>query len=285
MIGSIKKTNEILNKYNIRAKKGYGQNFLIDENILKKIIKTSGVTTEDVVIEIGPGIGALTEYLVQSSKKVVAFEIDKDMINILENELKSYSNLKIINEDFLKIDFKNIEDYFNDFQKVTVVSNLPYYITTPIITKLLLSDNRINEMYLMVQKEVGQRLAGKPKTKDYNALSVFMAYKSICKIEFDVPRNCFMPAPNVDSVVISIKRIKSDLNVNNEAHFLKFIQSIFIQKRKTFLNNITNAYPVSKEEVALVLEKQNHAVNVRSEELNLQEIYSLYNAIFASPKQ
>lgn len=280
MIGTQKRTQEILNRYKLFAKKGFGQNFLIDENILKKIIKVSGLSKDDGVLEIGPGIGALTEHLCLNAKKVLAYEIDKDMINVLSNELKS-DNLKVVNEDFLKVE-KNYLDYFSDCKKVLVISNLPYYITTPIITKLL-SDNLINEMYLMVQKEVGSRLAGKPKTKDYNALSVFMAYKSICRIEFAVPRNCFLPAPNVDSVIISAKSIKHDFKVNNEAHFLSFIQAMFTQRRKTLSNNLSNAYKISKEEISKILEGLNYSPQVRSEELSLEEIYKIYTTIFASP--
>jgi 16S rRNA (adenine1518-N6/adenine1519-N6)-dimethyltransferase len=281
MIGTLKKTQEILNKYDLYAKKGFGQNFLIDENILNKIIKVSGITKEDGVLEIGSGIGALTEYLCLNAKKVLAFEIDKDMINVLNNELKS-DNLKIVNEDFLKVK-NNYLDYFEGCKNVLVVSNLPYYITTPIITKLL-SDGLIDTMYLMVQKEVGSRLAGKPKTKDYNALSVFMAYKSICKIEFNVPRNCFYPAPNVDSVIISVKSTKHDFKVNDEGHFLSFIQAMFAQRRKTLLNNLSNAYKFSKEEIAKILEEFNYSSQIRSEELSLEEIYKIYTAIFTSPQ-
>lgn len=283
MIGTSRRTNEILKKYNLRAKKGYGQNFLIDENILNKIINTSGVTKDDGVIEIGPGIGALTEQLLINSKKVMAFEIDSDMISILNNELKEYSNLRIVNEDFLKVSSID-NDYFKDCNRIIVVSNLPYYITTPLISKLLLGFEDINEMYLMVQKEVGQRLSGKPKTKDYNALSVFMEYKSKTKIEFSVPRNCFIPAPNVDSVVISVKRVQSNLEVNNEPHFLKFVQAIFNQKRKTLINNLINSYSFLKDEIQEILIKLNHNESVRSEELSLNQIHELYMAIFNSPK-
>lgn len=284
MIGSIKGTNEILRKYNIKAKKGFGQNFLIDENILKKIVNISNISKDDGVIEIGPGIGALTEHLLINAKKVLAYEIDKDMLNILQNELKEHDNLKIINDDILKIDSVYDEEYFKGCKRVVVISNLPYYITTPIISKLLLNEPKLEEMYLMVQKEVGLRLAGKPKTKDYNALSVFIAYKGDCKIEFEVSRNCFLPAPNVDSVIISIKRMKNDLNVNNEGHFLNFVQAIFSQRRKTLLNNLSNSYNFSKEEIYEALEKLKHKTSVRSEELNLKEIHSLYIELFKAPK-
>jgi len=281
MIGNVKRTKEILEKYNLYAKKIYGQNFLIDENILRKIISISEITKDDGVIEIGPGIGALTEHLCINAQKVVAYEIDRRMIEVLNNELK-YDNLKIIEKDILKVD-KIIDEYLKDCKRVVVVSNLPYYITTPIISKLLLTEPDIEEMYLMVQKEVGLRLSGSPKSKDYNALSVFISYMGKCKIEFDVSRNCFMPVPNVDSVVISIKRQKRDYNLKNEGDFLRFIENIFIQKRKTFLNNLTRAYKVDKEKVIKVLLANGYKESLRSEELTIDEIYKLYTLIFTSP--
>lgn len=283
MIGTVRRTTEILNKYGLSVKKSYGQNFLIDENILRKIVNVSKITKEDGVIEIGPGIGALTEHLLINAKKVLAYEIDTRMIKVLEIELKDYDNLKIINEDVLKIDQVYDENYFKECKRVVIVSNLPYYITTPIISKLLLNEPKIEEMYLMVQKEVGLRLSGKPKTKDYNALSVFMAYLSECRVEFDVSRNCFLPAPNVNSVVISIKRIEREITVNNESHFLKFIQNIFIQRRKTFVNNLSKAYKIDKEKVMDILRRNGYKESLRSEELSLEEIYKLYKEIFTSP--
>lgn len=283
MIGTVRRTTEILNKYGLSVKKSFGQNFLIDENILRKIVNVSKITKEDGVIEIGPGIGALTEHLLINAKKVLAYEIDTRMIEVLETELKDYDNLKIINEDVLKIDQVYDENYFKECKRVVIVSNLPYYITTPIISKLLLNEPKIEEMYLMVQKEVGLRLSGKPKTKDYNALSVFMAYLSECRVEFDVSRNCFLPAPNVNSVVISIKRIEREITVNNESHFLKFIQNIFIQRRKTFVNNLSKAYKIDKEKVMDILRTNGYKESLRSEELSLEEIYKLYKEIFTSP--
>lgn len=283
MIGTVRRTTEILNKYGLSVKKSFGQNFLIDENILRKIVNVSKITKEDGVIEIGPGIGALTEHLLINAKKVLAYEIDTRMIEVLEIELKDYDNLKIINEDVLKIDQVYDENYFKECKRVVIVSNLPYYITTPIISKLLLNEPKIEEMYLMVQKEVGLRLSGKPKTKDYNALSVFMAYLSECRVEFDVSRNCFLPAPNVNSVVISIKRIEREITVNNESHFLKFIQNIFIQRRKTFVNNLSKSYKIDKEKVMDILRRNGYKESLRSEELSLEEIYKLYKEIFTSP--
>lgn len=284
MIGNINKTKEILNKYNLRAKKSFGQNFLIDENILKKIIKVSDITKDDGVIEIGPGIGALTEHLCINAKRVVAYDIDGDMIKILNNELSNYNNLTIIHKDFLEVNIEEELKKFEDCNRVIVISNLPYYITTPLLFKLLNANTRIEEMYLMMQKEVGARLSSKPRSKDYNALSVLMQYKTISKIEFDVSRNCFLPVPNVESVVISVKRIKNDYTPSNEPKFLSFIQNIFIQKRKTLLNNILSSYNFEKENIKEIIRKLGHSESVRSEELNLKQIIDLYEEIFNSPR-
>ena len=283
MIGSAKKTKEILKKYDIQARKNYGQNFLIDENILRKIVSTSEITKDDGVIEIGPGIGALTEVLLISAKRVLAYEIDKRLSNVIENELGHYSNLKIKNEDFLKANIEEDIIFFDDCPRIFVISNLPYYITTPIIFKLLESDNRIKDFYFMVQKEVGLRLTSKPNTKDYNSLSVLISYKAKAQICFDVSRNCFTPSPDVESVIIHIERRKNDFSVKNERNFIKFIQSIFTQRRKTLVNNINAVYGVSKVEIAKKIGELGFNSNIRSEELNLYEIKTIYEKIFESP--
>lgn len=284
MIGNIKKTNEILKKYNLRAKKGYGQNFLVDENVLKKIVSTANITKEDGVIEIGPGIGALTEVLLQKSKKVLAYEIDNYLVDVLNDVLSEYDNLKIINKDFLEVNLDEDILYFDDCRRIVVVSNLPYYITTPIIFKLLSETNRVEEYLLMVQKEVGLRLTSNPNTKDYNALSVLMKYKTESNIAFEISRNCFSPIPNVDSVIIYIKRKQSDLRVKNEAKFLKFIQAIFNQRRKTMVNNINTYYHLEKEKIVDILTTLGYNSNVRSEVLSLEDIHQIYLTIFESPQ-
>lgn len=284
MIGNIKKTNEILKKYNLRAKKGYGQNFLVDENVLKKIVSTANTTKEDGIIEIGPGIGALTEVLLENSKKVLAYEIDNYLVEVLNDVLSKYHNFKIINEDFLEANLEEDISYLDDCKRIVVVSNLPYYITTPIIFKLLSETNRVNEYVLMVQKEVGLRLTSKPNTKDYNALSVLMKYKTESSLAFEVSRNCFIPIPNVDSVIIYIKRKQSDLRVNNEANFLKFIETIFNQRRKTMVNNIINYYRFEKEKILEILNGLGYNPNIRSEVLSLEDIHRIYLRIFESPQ-
>ena len=276
MIATLKRTKEILDKYNLHAKKGYGQNFLVDSNIVKRIVSESNINKEDGVIEIGPGIGSLTEELLNRSKKVLCFEIDKDMIQILNDNLKS-ENLKIIEKDFLKVDFNKDLEFLSDCKEIKVVSNLPYYITTPILFKLLEADIEINEYYFMVQKEVGERFSGKPKTKDYNSLSVAIDYQATAKILFNVNRNSFYPSPNVDSVVIEVKKEKKDYRVNNKADFLKFVQNIFAQRRKTLVNNINQAYGLSKAEIADILKNNGYKETTRSEELSTEEIVNLYN--------
>lgn len=279
MIGNPKKTNEILDKYGLRAKKGFGQNFLVDENILKKIITSANLSKNDGVIEIGPGIGALTEFLGKYAKKVLCFEIDKTLINVLEDNL-DMSNIVIKNKDFLKVNLKEEIQYFNECKRILVISNLPYYITTPIIFKLLEDNLGINSYYFMVQKEVGQRITGVPKTKDYNALSVLMKYKTESEILFPVPRKCFMPSPNVDSVIIKIVYDKMDLGIINESHFSKFIQNLFYQRRKTLVNNLNATYNISKDQISKVLVGLNYSTTIRSEELNIIEISQLYKKIF-----
>lgn len=267
-----------LKEKKLYAKKQYGQNFLIDKNVLNKIISISNVTKEDTVIEIGPGMGCLTEFLCLNAKKVICYEIDKDMVNILNNSIvKQYDNVSIINNDFLKEDLS----IYNNEEKCTnikVVANLPYYITTPIIFKLL-SETKISQFTFMVQKEVGERLTGKPNTKDYNALSVVMQLKTDSKLVAKVGPNSFYPAPNVDSVLLLVKTIKNVLEANLEAKFIKFVQDIFAQRRKTIINNINDKYGKNKQQLIEIFEKNNININVRAESLDLNEIKDLFNIV------
>ncbi len=275
MISSISKTTEVLKKYNLFAKKKYGQNFLIDTNICKKIASVSGIDKNTVVFEIGPGIGAMTEILSEIAHKVICFEIDSDMVTILENEL-SKDNIEIINIDFLKVELeKYINEYFKNY-KIVVVSNLPYYITTPIIFKLLDYANYFEKLVFMVQKEVGERLSAKPHTKDYGSLSVIINLKGSTKKEFDVSRNCFYPIPNVDSQIVSIETKKNDCSEKYGPKFEEFIQNIFAMKRKTLCNNILNKYDINKEELIKVLNELRLSETVRAENLTLEEIKKLY---------
>lgn len=277
MIASVSKTKEILTKYELQAKKKFGQNFLIDSNIVSKIVKTANINKETVVIEIGPGIGAMTELLAKEAKKVYCFEIDKDMVEIVANEIvnKGAENVEIHEIDFLKVNLKDF-DFGNN--RVIVVSNLPYYITTPIIFKLL-NENVVSEIYVMVQDEVGRRLVGLPGTKDYGSLSVMIKLLAEAKFEFKVGRNCFLPAPNVDSGIVSIKRIKNDYNLKNEANFLKFTQLIFEMRRKTLINNLLKIYSFEREKVEMILKELGVEISCRAESLNLEEIIKIYKEL------
>lgn len=269
-----------LKQKNLYAKKQYGQNFLMDKNVLNKIIDISNITKDDIVIEIGPGMGCLTEYLCLNAKEVICYEVDKDMVSILNDTIiKLYNNVSIINEDFLKVDLS----IYNTEEKclnVKVVANLPYYITTPIIFKLL-SETKINQFTFMVQKEVGERLTGKPNTKDYNALSVVMQLKTNSKIAYKVSPNSFYPVPKVDSVLLSVKTIKNDYEGNLEAIFIKFVQNIFEQRRKTIINNISDKYRLNKQQLIELFTKNNININVRAESLDLDEIKQLFDLIMS----
>lgn len=281
MIASVSKTKEILNKYNLRAKKQFGQNFLIDGNIIRRIVNTAGVNKTCGVIEIGPGIGALTEEIAKHAKKVLCYEIDSDMVKILNENLNA-DNVKIVLEDFLKADIEQSLKYFEDCDRVVVMSNLPYYITTPIIFKLLENENRIEDFYFMVQKEVGDRLTGKPKTKDYNSLSVLIDFQANANLEFMVSRKCFLPEPNVDSAIIHIKKVKKDYSVNNKANFLKFVQNIFALRRKTLVNNLSSQYGIKKEDSIDILKKLGYKETIRSEELLIDEMIKIYEEFFVN---
>lgn len=283
MIGNIKNTKSILEKYQLRAKKNFGQNFLVDENILMKIVEAAGPDLETGVLEIGPGIGALTEVLLQNFCKVLAFEIDNNLFSLLEEELKEYKNLKLVNKDFLKVDLEKEFEYFSDCKRVIVVSNLPYYITTQIILRFLEEDYRIEELFFMVQKEVAERLVAEKGTKDYGSLSVLMKYRSDAEILFHVSRNCFLPRPNVDSAVIKLKKRKVDLGIKNENQFLKFIRNIFTQRRKTLVNNLLQTYGFSREKIYELLRDVGINENVRSEALSLEKIAEIYKGIFEAP--
>ncbi len=274
----VDKVLEILNKNQLFAKKKFGQNFLIDKNILNKIIEISNITKNDIVIEIGPGLGCLTEFLALSAKKVICYEIDIDMIKMLEENLVSeYDNISIINGDFLKADLTEYKNE-NQCENIKVVANLPYYITTPIIFKLL-SETKIKQFTLMVQKEVGERLTGVPNTKDYNSLSVAMKYKTDSKIAKKVGPNCFYPAPNVDSVLLLVKALKMDSDQNFDAKFLKFTQDIFEQRRKTVINNLNGKYNMNKEKLIEIFNVNKLDINLRAETMTVEDILELFKII------
>ena len=221
----------------------------------------------------------MTEVLTQKAKKVLAYEIDNDMVEILQNNIKA-DNFKILNVDFLKADLNKDLEFFDDCDRVVVVSNLPYYITTPIIFKLLASETRITEFYFMVQKEVAQRFTGKPNTKDYNSLSVLIQYRTNAKILFNVPRTCFHPAPDVESAIIKLVKVKRDYDIANEEKFISFVQNLFALRRKTIVNNLSSKYSFSKEQISNVLIEEGFSDKARAEELDLSEIVKLYKAFF-----
>ena len=278
MISTKNKTIEILNKNGVFAKKKFGQNFLIDTNVVMKIAKTANITKETGVIEIGPGIGAMTEVLAEQAYKVLCFEIDADMVKILGEEVKN-DNVKIVNEDFLKVDLNDEIDYFDKVKNIVVVSNLPYYITTPIIFKLLEYSDRIDKMVFMVQKEVSERLTAKPGTKDYGSLSVMIELNGKMKKEFNVSRNCFYPAPNVDSEIVSMEIDKNDSSLKKDPNFWKFTQSIFEMKRKTLANNICKKINISRDNLYKIFNKLGISESARAESLALNQIEELYNSI------
>lgn len=277
-LGNPTKTNEILKKFNLTAQKRYGQNFLVDSNILEKIVDAAGITKDDMVLEIGPGIGTLTQYLCESAGKVIAVEIDRQMIPVLEYTLADYDNVKIINDDVLKVDIAKLVAEENGGKPVKVVANLPYYITTPIIMGLLETDVPIESITVMIQKEVAARMQEGPGSKDYGALSLAVAYYSKAEVKMIVSPNCFIPRPNVDSAVIRLdKYANPPISVNNPQKMFRIIKGAFEQRRKTLTNALSHssAYSIDKEKVEEALIKMGKNANIRGEELKLEEFAQL----------
>ena len=232
-----------LNRYGFDFKKKFGQNFLIDENVVEKIVREAGVTKDDFVVEVGPGIGTMTQILCENAREVVAVEIDKKLIPILtEDTLSYYDNVTVINEDILKLDIKKLADEKNEGRPIKVVANLPYYITTPIIMGLFESHVPLDSITIMVQKEVADRMQCGPGTKDYGALSLAVQFYAKPKVVLNVPASCFMPRPNVDSAVIRLERFKTPpVDVKNEHLMFRIIRASFNQRRKTMLNSVGNS--------------------------------------------
>lgn len=278
MIGTPKKTFEILKKYGFTFKKSLGQNFLIDSNILNRIVDGAGVDKTVGVIEIGPGIGSLTEALAKKAKKVISFEIDGRLLPILAETLADYNNVEIINNDILKVDVDNIiAEKMSDCDKIMVVANLPYYITTPILTHLIENTEKIDGYVVMMQREVANRLNAKVGTKDYNSLTILLNYYTDVEYLFTVPKKVFVPAPNVESAVVKIMtKEKKEFEVNQK--FFKFVRSCFVQRRKTLLNNLISSYGKDKKQglQASCFDSEIEATR-RSETLTLTEFYNLYN--------
>ena len=281
-LGNPQNTIAILQKYHFNFQKKFGQNFLIDTHVLEKIIDAADVTKEDLVLEIGPGIGTMTQYLCENAREVVAVEIDKALIPILEDTLSSYNNVEIINKDILKVDIQKLVQEKNDGKPIKVVANLPYYITTPIIMELFESHVPIDSVTVMVQKEVADRMQVGPGTKDYGALSLAVQYYANPKIVANVPPNCFMPRPNVGSAVIRLTRHEvPPVEVKDEAMMFRIIRASFNQRRKTLVNGLANSgsFALSKEEIAGVIRELGVSENIRGEVLTLEQFAALSNLI------
>ncbi len=284
-LGIPQNTIAILQKYNFNFQKKFGQNFLIDTRVLERIIESAEITKEDCVLEIGPGIGTMTQYLAEAAREVVAVEIDKNLIPILQNDtLAEYDNVTIINDDILKVDINEIVQEKNNGQPIKVVANLPYYITTPIIMGLFESHVPLKSITIMVQKEVADRMQVGPGTKDYGALSLAVQYYAKPEIVANVPPNCFIPRPNVGSAVIRLTRHKKPpVEVRDEAYMFALIRASFNQRRKTLINGLTNAgnLGVTKEQIVEALEQMRLPATVRGEALTLEQFGELSNLLKA----
>ena len=281
-LGIPQNTIAVLQKYDFVFQKKFGQNFLIDTHVLEKIIGAAGITKEDMIIEIGPGIGTMTQYLAELARKVVAVEIDRALIPILADTLQEYDNVTVLNEDILKVDIAKLVAEENNGKPVKVVANLPYYITTPIIMGLFESHVPLESITIMVQKEVADRMQAKPGTKDYGALSLAVQYYAEPEIVANVPPNCFMPRPNVGSAVIRLERHeKPPVDVKDESHMFRLIRASFNQRRKTLVNGLHNdgGLQLSKEQVAEALEKMQLSVTIRGEALTLAQFAELSNQL------
>lgn len=277
-LGIPQNTIAVLQKYNFNFQKKFGQNFLIDTSVLDRIISAAEITKEDCVLEIGPGIGTMTQYLAESAREVVAVEIDKALIPILQDTLSEYDNVTVINEDILKVDINRIVQERNEGRPIKVVANLPYYITTPIIMGLFESHVPLKSITIMVQKEVADRMQVGPGTKDYGALSLAVQYYAKPQIVANVPPNCFMPRPNVGSAVIRLTRYEQPpVQVQDEKKMFALIRASFNQRRKTLVNGLTNApeLKLTKEAVAGALEKMNLSPTIRGEALTLEQFARL----------
>ena len=287
-LGNPTGTIEILKKYNFNFQKRFGQNFLIDSHILEKIVESAEITKEDCVLEIGPGIGTMTQYLAESAGQVIAVEIDESLIPILEDTLSPYDNVSVINEDILKVDIQKLVEEQNAGKPIKVVANLPYYITTPIIMGLFESHVPLDSITIMVQKEVADRMQVGPGTKDYGALSLAVQYYAKPEIIANVPPNCFMPRPNVGSAVIRLTRHETvPVQVEDEKLMFRLIRASFNQRRKTLANGLNNSPEIhlSKEVIQESIEELGVPVTIRGEALTLEQFAALSNIIGRRMKQ
>lgn len=267
-----KETKFIMNKYNITANKNYGQNFLIDENIIQAIVEKAEVSKNDLIIEIGPGLGNLTKYLLDSAGKVICIELDTKVIRILQDRFSLFNNFELINNDILKVDLKQLIKDNSQFRSVKVVANLPYYITTPIIMKLLEDHLNLESITVMVQKEVALRITETPGGKETGAITYSINYYTNPSIVLNVSKECFIPSPKVDSAVIKLELLKQPkVQVQNEELFFKIIKTAFLQKRKTLINSLSNNGIASKSILEEMLYKLNIDLKIRAEKLSLED--------------
>lgn len=280
-MNTFRKTREILNKYGLTAKKKFGQNFLIDDNILDEISASACINDDELIIEIGPGLGNLTSYLLKKSRYVLLVEIDNNMIEILNDRFKENANYSLINEDILKVDLdekisKIEEELGFSFKRVKVVANLPYYITTPILFKLLQDSKRVDEIVVMVQKEVADRMVASPKSKDYGILSVMIKYLADAEIIIKVPKEAFIPSPNVTSAVIKLVKNKK-YECDDEEKLFELIHHAFAQRRKKMINSLESSkfLNLDKEKIKDAFNKAKLNENVRAEELSIEEFILL----------
>lgn len=281
-LGNPGSTIAVLQKYNFNFQKKYGQNFLIDSNILKRIVAGAGITKEDVVLEIGPGIGTMTQYLAEAAKKVIAIEIDDKLIPILQDTLSGYDNVRVIHRDVLKVDLNALSQEENGGQPFKVVANLPYYITTPIIMGLFEQKVPVKSITVMVQKEVADRMQVGPGNKDYGALSLAVQYYAKPEIILEVSPGCFMPRPNVSSKVVHLTKHQTPpVEVKDEALMFSLIRAAFNQRRKTLVNGLKNAEQLSfsREEIEAALAKLGLSPAVRGETLTLEQFALLSNLL------
>ena len=280
-LGSPSATKEIINKYSFAFQKKFGQNFLIDSNILESIVSAADITKDDFVLEIGPGIGTMTQYLCEAARQVVAVEIDKMLIPILKDTLSEYDNVEVINQDVLKLDIKALAQEKNNEKPIKVVANLPYYITTPIIMGLFESKVPIESITIMVQKEVADRMQTGPGSKDYGALSLAVQYYADAKVQLNVSASCFMPRPNVDSAVIKLTAHEKPVVDVDETLMFKVIRASFNQRRKTLVNGLKNSSELdyTKEEIVQAIKAIGKEENIRGEKLTLEEFAALSNSL------
>lgn len=286
-LGNPQNTIEILNKYRFVFQKKYGQNFLIDSHVLDKIIKAAGITEEDYVVEIGPGIGTMTQYLASAAKGVAAIEIDRALIPILEDTLKDYNNVTIINEDVLKVDLRQLALEKNGGKPVKIVANLPYYITTPIIMGLFEKHVPLLSVTVMVQKEVADRMQAGPGTKDYGALSLAVQYYAMPYVAANVPPNCFMPRPGVGSAVIRLTAYEEPpVKAEDEGLLFAVIRASFNQRRKTLQNGLSHVpeLGISKDITIQILREMGLSESIRGEAMTLEQFAEFTNRVIACRK-